>query len=130
MERNCKAGQNPPKVVAPTEEEAGGGGGGGMGANHFLLNLFLLPLKTRGLFLLMAPGKFHLRMMDKGSGFLRSEVQKLTRLQRYNTLTLFTLLYGIKTWTLKDQQKSRITAEEMKFFRKTTKYTRFAHKRM
>jgi len=66
--------------------------------------------------------------MDKGSEFLRSKVQKLTRLQRY-TLTLSTLLHDTKTWTLKDQQKSRITAEEMKFLRKTAKYAMFAHKR-
>lgn len=77
----------------------------------------------------MAPGKFHLHIIDKGSGFLRSKVQKLTRLQRYNTLMLPTLLYGTNTWTLKDQQKSRITADEMKFLRKTAKYTLFAHKR-
>jgi len=60
-------------------------------------------------------------MMDEGSGFLRLKVQKLTRLQRYNTLTLSTLLYGTKTWALKDQQKSRITAEEMKFLDKNCK---------
>jgi len=89
----------------------------------------LLPLKTQGLFLLLASGKFHLHVMDKGSGFLRSKVQKLTRLQRYNTLTLSTLLYGSKTWTPEDQQKSRITAQEIKFLRKTAKYTLFSRKR-
>jgi hypothetical protein len=55
------------------------------------------------------------------SGFSRSKVQKQTRLQRYNTLTVPTLLYGSTSWTLKDQQKSKITAEEMEFLRKTIK---------
>jgi hypothetical protein len=77
----------------------------------------------------MAPGKFHLYVLDKGSGFLRSKVQRQTRLQRYYTLTVPTLLYGTKTWMLKDQQKSSITAEEMTFLRKSAKYTLLDHKR-
>jgi len=31
--------------------------------------------------------------------------------------------------TLKDQQKSKITVEEMKFFKSSAKYTLFDHKR-
>jgi hypothetical protein len=56
------------------------------------------------------------------------EVQKQTRLKIYNTLALPTLLYGSETWTLREQDKSRITAAEMKFMRKTAKYTWQDHK--
>jgi hypothetical protein len=52
-----------------------------------------------------------------------SKVQKQTTLKIYNTLGLPTLLYGSETWTLLEQDKSRITAAEMKFMRKTAKYT-------
>jgi hypothetical protein len=41
----------------------------------------------------------------------------------YNTLAIPTLLYGSESWTLKVQDKSKITAAEMQFFRKTAKYT-------
>jgi hypothetical protein len=58
-----------------------------------------------------------------------SKIQKQTRLQIYNTLAITILLYGPETWTQKEQHKSRITAEEMNFFRKPTKYTLFDHKR-
>jgi hypothetical protein len=39
------------------------------------------------------------------------------------------VLYGSETWILKEQDKSRITATEMKFLRKIAKYTLFDHKR-
>jgi hypothetical protein len=39
------------------------------------------------------------------------------------------LLYGSEAWTLKEQDKSRIAAAEMKFMRKTAKYTWQDHKR-
>jgi hypothetical protein len=58
-----------------------------------------------------------------------SKVQKQTSLKIYNTLALPTLLYGSETWTLREQDKSRITAAEIKFMRKTAKYTRQDHKR-
>jgi hypothetical protein len=58
----------------------------------------------------------------------RSKVQKQTRLKIYNTLALPTLLYGGETWTLREQDKSRTTAVEMKFMRKTAKHTRQDHK--
>jgi hypothetical protein len=58
-----------------------------------------------------------------------SKVQKEARLQIYNTVAISTLLYGCEIWTLKEQDKSEITAAEMKFLRKTIKYTLFDHKR-
>jgi hypothetical protein len=33
------------------------------------------------------------------------------------------LLYGSEAWTLKEQDKYRVTAAEMKFMRKTAEYT-------
>jgi hypothetical protein len=39
------------------------------------------------------------------------------------------LKYGGETWTLKEQNKSRITAVEITFLRKTIKYTLPDHKR-
>jgi hypothetical protein len=56
------------------------------------------------------------------------KVQKQTRLNIYNTLAVPTLLYGSETWTLREQDKSRITAAEIKFMRKTAKYTWQDHK--
>jgi len=40
------------------------------------------------------------------------EVQKQTRLRIHNTSAIPTPLYGSKTWTLKEQDKSRITAAD------------------
>jgi hypothetical protein len=53
-----------------------------------------------------------------------SKVQKQTRLRIYNTLAITTLLHSSETWTLKELDKSRITAAEMKFLRKTAQYTK------
>jgi hypothetical protein len=39
-----------------------------------------------------------------------------------------TLLYGSERWSLKEPDKSRITAAEMKFLRKTAQYTQYDHK--
>jgi hypothetical protein len=44
-----------------------------------------------------------------------SKVQKQTRLRTYNTLAIPTLLYISEAWTLKEQDKARIIAAEMKF---------------
>jgi hypothetical protein len=43
---------------------------------------------------------------------------KKTRLKLYNTLTLLTLLYGSKNWTIKKDAR-RITAAKLKYIRKT-----------
>jgi hypothetical protein len=47
-----------------------------------------------------------------------SNVHKQTRLWVYNTTAISTLLYGSETWTLKEKDKARITAAEMKCLRK------------
>jgi hypothetical protein len=41
----------------------------------------------------------------------------------YNTLALPVLLYDSKTQTVKSKDKSRVTAVEIKFMKKTAKYT-------
>jgi len=41
----------------------------------------------------------------------------------YNTSALHTLLCGCETWAIREQDKSRIMSMEMKFLRKTAKYT-------
>jgi hypothetical protein len=46
----------------------------------------------------------------------------------YNTLALPVLLCGSETWTVKSKYKSRLTAAEMRFVRKTAKYTWRDHK--
>jgi hypothetical protein len=38
-------------------------------------------------------------------------------------LALAALLYGCKTWAIKEQVKSRITSGETKFMRRKAKYT-------
>jgi hypothetical protein len=55
--------------------------------------------------------------------FKLNEVQKCTQIKSYNTLVLPISLYGSETWTVKSQDKCRLTAAEMKFMRKTAKYT-------
>jgi hypothetical protein len=60
--------------------------------------------------------------------FKPNKVQKGTRIKLYNTLALPILLYGSETWTVKSKDKSRLTAAEMKFKRKTARYTRRDHK--
>jgi hypothetical protein len=58
-----------------------------------------------------------------------SNVHWQTRLRICNTLVIPILLCGSEAWTLKEQDKSRITAAEMKFMRKTAKYTWQDHRR-
>jgi hypothetical protein len=55
-------------------------------------------------------------------------VQKGTRIKLYATLALPVLLQGSETWTVKSKDKSILTAAEMKFMRKTAKYTWRDHK--
>jgi hypothetical protein len=38
-------------------------------------------------------------------------------------LALPTLLYKCETWAIKEQDKSRLTSAEMKFMRRSAKYT-------
>jgi hypothetical protein len=57
-----------------------------------------------------------------------NEVQKGTRIKLYTTLALPVLLYGSETWTVKSKDKSRLTAVEIRFMRKTLKYTWRDHK--
>jgi hypothetical protein len=52
-----------------------------------------------------------------------SQVQKHTRLKIYKTLALPALSYGCETRIIREQDKPRITSEEMKFVRRTAKYT-------
>jgi hypothetical protein len=47
----------------------------------------------------------------------------------YNTLVIPILLCGSEAWTLKERDKPRITAAEMKLMSKTAKYTWQDHKR-
>jgi hypothetical protein len=56
-----------------------------------------------------------------------NQVYKTTRLKVYNTLAVPTL-YGSEIWTLRKQDKSRLTTSEMKFLRKTSGYTLMDHK--
>jgi hypothetical protein len=49
----------------------------------------------------------------------KTKVKKQTRMLIYNTLALPTLLYGGKNWTMKANDKARITAAEMRFMRTT-----------
>ena len=56
--------------------------------------------------------------------FKPSQVQKHTTLKIYNTLALPTLLCGCETWANKEPDKSRITSVEIKFVKRTAKYTR------
>lgn len=58
-----------------------------------------------------------------------SLVQKHTRIRLYNTLARPMLSYGSEAWTLRKADKSRITACEMRFMRRTAGYTKWDLKR-
>ncbi|KAJ4433821.1 hypothetical protein ANN_16133 [Periplaneta americana] len=58
-----------------------------------------------------------------------SLVQKNTRIHLYNTLARPMLSYGSEAWTLRKADKSRITACEMRFVRRTAGYTKWDLKR-
>ena len=60
--------------------------------------------------------------------FKTSRVQKHTGLKISNTLALSTLLYGYKTWAIREQYKSRIMPAEMKRMRWMAKYKWQFHK--
>jgi len=47
---------------------------------------------------------------------------KKTRIKLYNTLAFPVLLYDSETWTIKASDARRITAEEMKYMRRTAGY--------
>ena len=48
---------------------------------------------------------------------------KKTRIELYNTLAPPVLLYGSETWTIKARDAREITAAEMKYMRRTARYT-------
>ncbi|KAJ4449379.1 hypothetical protein ANN_00778 [Periplaneta americana] len=58
-----------------------------------------------------------------------SLVQKHTRIRLYNTLARPMLSYGSEAWTLGKADKSRVTACEMRFMRRTADYTKWDLKR-
>jgi len=55
--------------------------------------------------------------------FRPQKTLKKTRLKLYNTLALPVLLYDSETWTIKSSDARRITATEMKYVRRTARYT-------
>jgi ABC-type ATPase involved in cell division len=54
--------------------------------------------------------------------FRPQKAPKKTRIKLYNTLALPVLLYGSETWTIKARDSTRISAEEMKYVRRTAGY--------
>ncbi|KAJ4441951.1 hypothetical protein ANN_11815 [Periplaneta americana] len=56
-----------------------------------------------------------------------SLVQKHPRIRLYNTLARPMLSYGREAWTLRKADKSRITACEMRFKRRTAGYTKISN---
>ncbi|KAJ4431546.1 hypothetical protein ANN_20145 [Periplaneta americana] len=61
--------------------------------------------------------------------FKPSLVQKHTRIKAYKTLARPVLTYGCEAWTLRERDKTRIVANEMKFLRRTAGCTRLHRKR-
>jgi hypothetical protein len=57
-----------------------------------------------------------------------NQVHKTTKLKVYNTLAVLPLIYGSEIWTLRKQDKIRLTTSEMKFLRKTAGYISMDHK--
>jgi hypothetical protein len=55
--------------------------------------------------------------------FKPNKVQKGTRIKLYTTLSLPALLCGSETWTVKSKDKSRLTADEMRFMLDCKIYT-------
>jgi hypothetical protein len=53
---------------------------------------------------------------------------KKTRIKLYNILPLSTLLYSGENWTIKARDVTRVTAAEMKYMRRTARYTWTDHK--
>jgi hypothetical protein len=72
-----------------------------------------------------------LKITDNGNHKLNSKTFKspeVKPLKINNTLAITIILYGSETLKLKEKQKPRITAAEIKFFRKTATYMLFYHK--
>jgi hypothetical protein len=61
--------------------------------------------------------------------FKPSLVQKQTRIKIYKTLSRPILTYGSEAWTICKSDRTRITASEMKFLRRTAGYTKLDKKR-
>ena len=57
-----------------------------------------------------------------------SQVQKHTRWKIYNISALPNLLHGFESWAITEQDKYRITSEEITFTRRTAKYNREDYK--
>jgi len=57
-----------------------------------------------------------------------SQVRKHIRLKIYNSLALPKLLYGFETLAITEQDKYRITSEEITFMRRTAKHNRKYYK--
>jgi hypothetical protein len=58
-----------------------------------------------------------------------NQVLKTTKLKVYNTLAVPALIYGSEIWTLRKQDKTRLTTSEMKLLRKTAGYILMDHKK-
>jgi hypothetical protein len=55
--------------------------------------------------------------------FKSSLIQKQTRIEVYKTLARPILTYISEAWTIRKSDRTRITANEMKFLRRTAEYT-------
>jgi hypothetical protein len=55
-------------------------------------------------------------------------LHRSTRLKLYRTLAIPTLLYGSEIWTIKQCDKNRLRTAEMKYLRRTARYTLLNHK--
>jgi hypothetical protein len=60
--------------------------------------------------------------------FRPQKTLKKTRINLYNTPVLPALLYSRENWTIKARDARRITAAEMKYLRRTARYTWTDHK--
>ena len=61
--------------------------------------------------------------------FKPSLVQRHTRIKAYKTLARPVLMYGSEAWTIRQSDQHRITANEMKFLRRTAGYTKLDKKK-
>jgi hypothetical protein len=61
--------------------------------------------------------------------FKPSLVQKHTRIKIYKTIARPILTYGSEAWTICKIDRTRITANKMKFLRRTASYTKLDKKR-
>ena len=56
-------------------------------------------------------------------------VEKHTHMRLYKTLARPVLCYGSESWTMRNRDKSRITASEIRFMHHTAGYMKWDHKR-